>query len=89
MAVTLNETPSGNRLHIGIFGKTNSGKSSFINTFSGKEKVIINNGKFKYRKELAKQSNDLRCAVNWFIEVDGGTRLYACLLYTSDAADEL
>ena len=35
MAVTLNETPSGNRLHIGIFGKTNSGKSSFINTFSG------------------------------------------------------
>ena len=25
MAVTLNETPSGNRLHIGIFGKTNSG----------------------------------------------------------------
>ena len=32
MAVTLNETPSGNRLHIGIFGKTNSGKSSFINT---------------------------------------------------------
>ena len=30
MAVTLNETPSANRLHIGIFGKTNSGKSSFI-----------------------------------------------------------
>ena len=36
------------------------GKEGFINTFSGKEKVIINNGKFKYRKELAKQSNDLR-----------------------------
>ena len=25
MAVTLNETPSGNRLHIGIFGKPTSG----------------------------------------------------------------
>ena len=49
----------------------------FINTFSGKGKVIINNGKYKYQKELAKQSDDLRCAVNWFIEVDGGTRLYA------------
>ena len=32
MAVTLNETPSANRLHIGIFGKTNSGKSSFLST---------------------------------------------------------
>ena len=27
----LNETPSANRLHIGIYGKTNSGKSSLIN----------------------------------------------------------
>ena len=29
----LNETPTGDRIHIGIFGKTNSGKSSFINAF--------------------------------------------------------
>lgn len=28
MAMTLNETPSANRLHIGVFGRTNSGKSS-------------------------------------------------------------
>ena len=41
MAVTLNETPSGNRLHIGIFGKPNSGKSSFINTFSGQKVSIV------------------------------------------------
>ena len=30
----LNETPSANRLHIGIYGKTNSGKSSLINAAS-------------------------------------------------------
>lgn len=41
MAVTLNETPSGNRMHIGIFGKTNSGKSSFINAFSGQKVSIV------------------------------------------------
>ena len=41
MAVTLNETPSSNRLHIGIFGKTNSGKSSFINAFSGQKVSIV------------------------------------------------
>lgn len=41
MAVTLNETPGSNRLHIGIFGKTNSGKSSFINAFTKQEVSII------------------------------------------------
>ncbi len=38
---TLNETPSSNRLHIGIFGKTNSGKSSFINAFTGQDVSIV------------------------------------------------
>ena len=37
----LNETPSGNRLHIGIFGKTNSGKSSFVNMFTKQEVSIV------------------------------------------------
>ncbi|MBR5565641.1 MAG: [Roseburia sp.] len=39
--MTLNETPSANRLHIGIFGKTNSGKSSFINALTGQEVSIV------------------------------------------------
>lgn len=39
----LNETPSANRLHIGIFGKTNSGKSSFINMFTGQDVSIVAN----------------------------------------------
>ncbi len=38
---TLNETPGSNRLHIGIFGKTNSGKSSFINAFTNQEVSIV------------------------------------------------
>lgn len=41
MAVTLNETPGGNRLHIGIFGRTNSGKSAFINAFTKQEVSIV------------------------------------------------
>ena len=41
MAGTLNETPGSNRLHIGIFGKTNSGKSSFINAFTKQEVSIV------------------------------------------------
>ncbi|MBQ6787241.1 MAG: [Lachnospiraceae bacterium] len=41
MALSLNETPSANRLHIGVFGKTNSGKSSFINAFTRQEVSIV------------------------------------------------
>ena len=40
MGTTLNDTPSANRLHIGVFGKTNSGKSTLINTFTGQEVSI-------------------------------------------------
>lgn len=41
MADTFHDTPSSNRLHIGIFGKTNSGKSSFINAFTKQEVSIV------------------------------------------------
>lgn len=41
MPAELQETPSGSRLHIGVFGKTNSGKSSFINAFAKQEVSIV------------------------------------------------
>ena len=39
----LNETPRANRLHIGFFGKRNSGKSSLINAFTSQEISIVSN----------------------------------------------
>lgn len=39
--MSLNNTPSANRLHIGIFGKVNSGKSTFLNTFTGQDISIV------------------------------------------------
>ncbi|MCD7709012.1 MAG: [FeFe] hydrogenase H-cluster maturation GTPase HydF [Clostridiales bacterium] len=36
-----NDTPSANRLHIGIFGRTNSGKSSFINALTHQQVSIV------------------------------------------------
>ena len=38
---SLQDTPSANRLHIGVFGKTNSGKSTFVNTFTGQQVSIV------------------------------------------------
>lgn len=39
----LNETPRANRLHIGIYGKVNSGKSSLINTITNQEIAVVSN----------------------------------------------
>ncbi len=39
--MSLNQTPRANRLHIGIFGKTNSGKSSLINCLIGHEVALV------------------------------------------------
>jgi [FeFe] hydrogenase H-cluster maturation GTPase HydF len=37
----LNNTPLANRLHIGIFGRRNAGKSSFINRLTGSNIAIV------------------------------------------------
>jgi [FeFe] hydrogenase H-cluster maturation GTPase HydF len=37
----LNETPAGSRLHIGIFGRTNSGKSALVNAITGQDVSIV------------------------------------------------
>ena len=37
----LQQTPGANRLHIGIFGRRNSGKSSLINAFTGQEIALV------------------------------------------------
>ena len=39
--MSLVNTPSGNRLHIGIFGKRNSGKSSLLNAITGQEIALV------------------------------------------------
>jgi len=38
---SLNSTPKSLRLHIGLFGKTNSGKSSFLNFITGQDISIV------------------------------------------------
>jgi [FeFe] hydrogenase H-cluster maturation GTPase HydF len=39
--MSLNATPRANRLHIGIFGKRNSGKSSLINAITGHQAALV------------------------------------------------
>ena len=52
----LNATPSSERIHIGIFGKRNAGKSSLINAITGQNhseyKLLLNHSEkvFQHKK---------------------------------------
>lgn len=43
--MSLNDTPSGERLHIGFFGKRNAGKSSVVNAVTGQELSVVSDVK--------------------------------------------
>ena len=37
----LNSTPSGERIHIGFFGRRNAGKSSVVNSVTGQDLAVV------------------------------------------------
>ena len=43
VTMSLMDTPRANRLHIGLYGKRNSGKSSLINALTGQEIALVSN----------------------------------------------
>ena len=41
----MNNTPSGERIHIGFFGRRNAGKSSLVNAVTGQELAVVSEQK--------------------------------------------
>ena len=37
----MNDTPSGERVHIGFFGRRNAGKSSLVNAVTGQDLAVV------------------------------------------------
>lgn len=52
--MSLNDTPSGERLHIGFFGKRNAGKSSVVNAVTGQELSVVSDVKGTTTDPVAK-----------------------------------
>ena len=43
--MSMNQTPSGERTHIGFFGRRNAGKSSLVNAVTGQELAVVSDVK--------------------------------------------
>ena len=43
--MSLNNTPSGERIHIGFFGRRNAGKSSVVNAVTGQDLAVVSDVK--------------------------------------------
>lgn len=51
---SLNETPTGERVHIAFFGRRNVGKSSLVNAFTGQDMAIVSDVKGTTTDPVAK-----------------------------------
>ena len=43
--MSLNDTPSGERIHIGFFGRRNAGKSSLVNKVTNQDLAVVSDTK--------------------------------------------
>ena len=43
--MSMNNTPSGERVHIGFFGRRNAGKSSIVNAVTGQDLAVVSDVK--------------------------------------------
>ena len=58
--MSLNNTPAANRLHIVLFGKRNSGKSSLINALTGQDTALVSDIPGTTTDAVSKAMDDMR-----------------------------
>ena len=69
--MSLNNTPASERLHIGIFGKRNAGKSSLINALTGQSLAIVSDVKGTTTDPVLKSMELLPLGPVVFIDTPG------------------
>ncbi|SCW66618.1 iron-only hydrogenase maturation protein HydF [Lachnospiraceae bacterium C10] len=67
----LNDTPSGERVQIGIFGRTNAGKSSLMNVLTGQQMAVVSDIKGTTTDPVRKSMELLPIGPVTFIDTPG------------------
>ena len=67
----MNHTPTSERIHIGIFGKRNAGKSSIINAITGQDLAIVSDIKGTTTDPVMKSMELLPLGPVVFIDTPG------------------
>ena len=68
--MSLTDTPNANRLHITLFGRRNSGKSSLINALTGQDIALVSNTPERLPTLCLKQWNSRYWSL-FFIDTPG------------------
>ncbi len=67
----LNDTPKGERIHIGIFGRRNAGKSSLLNAITGQSLAVVSEVKGTTTDPVSKSMEMLPLGPVVFIDTPG------------------
>ena len=67
----LNDTPKGERIHIGIFGRRNAGKSSLLNAITGQSLAVVSEVKGTTTDPVSKSMELLPLGPVVFIDTPG------------------
>jgi len=69
--MSLNDTPSGERVHIGLFGRTNAGKSSLMNALIGQSLAVVSSTKGTTTDPVKKSMELLPIGPVTFVDTPG------------------
>ena len=69
--MSMNQTPSGERTHIGFFGRRNAGKSSLVNAVTGQELAVVSDVKGTTTDPVTKAMELLPLGPVWIIDTPG------------------
>lgn len=61
----MNETPSGERIHIGFFGRRNAGKSSLVNAVTGQDLAVVSDVRGTTTDPVTKAMELLPMGTGW------------------------
>ena len=65
--MSLNETPRANRLHIGIYGKRNVGKSCLVNAITGQSIAVVSDVPGTTTLTVVEYVSPNHCTPSWSI----------------------